>query len=310
MDGERFDTIAKSVADGRVARRPALRLLAGSLAAGLFALAGLDDLEARKNGGKKRGGKKRHNKNKKRTKPNPGGTDQCGAGLTRCGDTCVDLKTDPNHCGACANDCDGGACHHGACACDGNTCPDGCICFLTVDGPGGKYCQSGVATKTCASSAECPLGSVCLANIDGQDVCGTPCCRPTCGSRVCGDNGCGGTCGDCLNGQTCTEEGTCACPGGTKVCNGACVDNSFCCGQQDCPNPGQICPFPGQYRCCTGLLNACTVEFQWQCCSGVCGTTGLVEGTCCVPAGEPCAGRACCNGNAACRSTPNGAVCS
>ena len=42
----------------------------------------------------------------------------CGASLTRCGPDCVNLKTDPAHCGDCATRCDvpgGEKCRGGSC---------------------------------------------------------------------------------------------------------------------------------------------------------------------------------------------------
>lgn len=40
----------------------------------------------------------------------------CGEGQTRCGDACVDLASDPGHCGACGHDCGGGACAQHLCS--------------------------------------------------------------------------------------------------------------------------------------------------------------------------------------------------
>jgi hypothetical protein len=41
----------------------------------------------------------------------------CCGGESRCGSSCVDLTSNPNHCGACANACPAGhACVAGSCA--------------------------------------------------------------------------------------------------------------------------------------------------------------------------------------------------
>lgn len=40
----------------------------------------------------------------------------CESGFTTCGDDCVRLDSDPQHCGACAHDCLGAACSAGMCA--------------------------------------------------------------------------------------------------------------------------------------------------------------------------------------------------
>jgi hypothetical protein len=39
----------------------------------------------------------------------------CPSGSTACGDLCVDLSNDTNHCGACGHDCEGTLCQAGAC---------------------------------------------------------------------------------------------------------------------------------------------------------------------------------------------------
>jgi len=39
----------------------------------------------------------------------------CETGYTRCGNACVDLKSDPQHCGSCARVCPSGVCHNGIC---------------------------------------------------------------------------------------------------------------------------------------------------------------------------------------------------
>src|SRR5207253_3060536 len=48
-----------------------------------------------------------------------GGECGCPGGLTPCGDTCVNLRTDREHCGACGTSCAGTGqpCYDGACSC-------------------------------------------------------------------------------------------------------------------------------------------------------------------------------------------------
>ncbi len=43
-------------------------------------------------------------------------TSGCGAAQTACSGACVDLSSDPNHCGACGHGCCGGSCKSGVCA--------------------------------------------------------------------------------------------------------------------------------------------------------------------------------------------------
>jgi hypothetical protein len=50
------------------------------------------------------------------TSSGAGGDAPCGPGLTRCEQLCVDLMTDPLHCGTCETACNSGVCTAGACA--------------------------------------------------------------------------------------------------------------------------------------------------------------------------------------------------
>lgn len=78
----------------------------------------------------------------------------CGAGLTRCGDACVNVGSDAKHCGGCDNAC-AGVCQDGVC------CGDGKIMGLEqCDGTNlaGKTCTSeGMSGGTLACSKTCQL---------------------------------------------------------------------------------------------------------------------------------------------------------
>ncbi|HEX5497669.1 MAG TPA: hypothetical protein VFX03_00520 [Thermomicrobiales bacterium] len=133
-----------------------------------------------------------------------------------------------------------------------------------------------------------------------------PCCPTTCAGKICGDNGCGGTCGDCPSGATC-DGGQCVCAAGNKPCGDACIDNSWCCTEQECA-ADQSCPTPGQGRCCTRTGNACPPTGSViQCCTGRCGDRDNTAGKCCIAAGDPCDGTEnCCNGSFACTTNQQG----
>ena len=54
----------------------------------------------------------------------------CGSGMSRCGNTCVNLQTDAKNCGACGNVCKNGQeCNHfGECECPSHGPPCGTVC--------------------------------------------------------------------------------------------------------------------------------------------------------------------------------------
>jgi hypothetical protein len=88
----------------------------------------------------------------------------CGAGGTRCGETCAILASDPRHCGACGNACaTGQVCDLGRCAASCSAalmaCAGACVDLKSSDahcGSCGAACGTGTscAMGTCA----CPAG--------------------------------------------------------------------------------------------------------------------------------------------------------
>jgi hypothetical protein len=153
MDTRTFDRLTAEMAR-RPTRRAALRLLAAGLLGGQFARRGatpahaaqIDIFEP----------------------PSEGIIIGCAAGLTDCGNGCVDTAWDDLNCGACGLNCiaAGGTCQSGACRIPcgptefgcGGVCvsilsdPNNCGGCYTVC-PAGGYCHNGA----CFSSA-CPVG--------------------------------------------------------------------------------------------------------------------------------------------------------
>jgi Stigma-specific protein, Stig1 len=133
-----FDELARALASGSISRGKALRLMGGLLVGGALASV-------------------------------PGvawaGDDRCPEGQTRCGDRCVNLKTNERHCGSCRNRCRStqtccnGNCvnlqrserHCGSC---GNRCPAGSECV------GG----------TCSAVATTLFGCLCNDTSGGGNI--------------------------------------------------------------------------------------------------------------------------------------------
>lgn len=189
----------------------------------------------------------------------------CPATADACGSLCVDLATDPLHCGACeaacpaGQVCDGGTCSvdcgPGATACEGSctnleldpancggcgvACDDGLVCSA---GQCGLECVGG--TLLCDSKCVDPATDElhcggCAAPCELTEVCTGGACALSCGP---GTTGCDGVCVDlaidpancgdcgapCVVGETCVE-GSCvpSCGLGTTECGGECVDTSL-----------------------------------------------------------------------------------
>jgi hypothetical protein len=145
-----------------------------------------------------------------------------------CGGACVDLQTDPKHCGKCDQSCG-----------PGQKCSAG-ICISGECPPGKTEC-SGACVDLQSDAANCgSCGNSCdLANTG--EVCDIGVCTPACSPprEQCGA-GCVetskdplhcGKCGNaCAKGQVCASDGNggaaclTSCPAGLVNCGGACVD--------------------------------------------------------------------------------------
>ncbi len=143
--------------------------------------------------------------------------------------SCVDLQTDPSHCGACGKVCpSGAACAAGACACSESLTACDETCVDTTSDP--------MNCGTCGNA--CDVGKVCNGSAC-NDTCGMlEACGASCVDTSTSVTNCG-ACGNvCAAGTTCLG-GACACPDGGVSCSGKCVDPQT--DTNNCGACGNVC---------------------------------------------------------------------
>jgi hypothetical protein len=158
MDDRHFDDLTRSFAGGRT-RRGFLATL-GGLALGVGRLARAEAATACPPGQFAGSGCRCLCRGTGRP-PGPTGCGEspilCPQGLTLCGILCVNLATDPNHCGTCQTVCDaGGACLNGQC-----TCTPSCAgkCGGASDGSGGHCFICCPRSTPCVDHNQCCSGT-------------------------------------------------------------------------------------------------------------------------------------------------------
>lgn len=212
----------------------------------------------------------------------------CDSNRRCCGETCIDVLTDPKNCGIC-----------------GVACPDGIAC---VDGK----CD---VKPTC----QCSDGKVCDENGDCVVKCGSSLCRPDescCGNtcttldtvKHCGscDNACQGNapfcqygaCADKCSPQTCEAQsaqcGTVNDGCGNALDCGSCADGKVCtsnqcvdppCSPTTCATKGKNCGFIDDG--CGGKLNCGSCSGAKECKNNVC-TNPECKPKTCAEQGKKC----------------------
>ena len=211
----------------------------------------------------------------------------CDSNRRCCGETCIDVLTDPKNCGTC-----------------GVACPDGIAC---VDGK----CD---VKPTC----QCSDGKVCDENGDCVVKCGSSLCRPDescCGNtcttldtvKHCGscDNACPGNapfcqygaCADKCSLQTCEAQsahcGTVNDGCGNALDCGSCADGKVCtsnqcvdaCTPRTCENEHKNCGFIDDG--CGGKLNCGSCSGAKECKNNVC-TNPECKPKTCAEQGKKC----------------------
>jgi hypothetical protein len=160
-----------------------------------------------------------------------GSASACQAGQTQCGAECVDLVSNPSHCGACNTPCAAGqSCANSQCACLAGltSCAGACV-NLQSDGDNCGNCGTACGAGQLCSAGLC--GTTCT--VPGQTPCGTSCVDLMTDAANCGT--CGIACG---TGQECASGG-CVCPTGLTLCDGACIDTSA--NINNCGACGVVC---------------------------------------------------------------------
>jgi hypothetical protein len=167
--------------------------------------------------------------------------DRCSQGETRCGDRCVNLRTNERHCGSCSNRCGSkqtccnGRCvnlkrserHCGSCS---NRCDDGEQCVR-------GECQGGGCTGIPLTEGDCTCASTCGADLSQFTCQDDPRC--TCLETTEGTGFCGRisefVCGNfilCSSSSDCPETHQCI----------VSLDSPECCGTHVC---APSCSVPG-----------------------------------------------------------------
>jgi Stigma-specific protein, Stig1 len=263
----------------------------------------------------------------------------CLSGQTNCGGVCVDMNSDPNHCGSCTTVCPSGqVCSSGQCICaDGQApcgesktcCASGYSCVSGMCCPSGQTpCNGacvdmkndpnhcGSCTTVCASGQTCSGGQCICA--DGQAPCGESktCCASgySCVSGMCclsGQTACNGACVDINNDPNHCGSCTTVCPSG-QTCSGGqctCADGQAPCGGTTCcPSgyscvSGMCCP-SGQTACNGACVDINNDPNHCGSCTTVCASGQTCSGGQCICSDgrTPCGGTTCCSSDETCMS--------
>jgi hypothetical protein len=175
----------------------------------------------------------------------------CGAGLTACGDDCVDLDRDPDHCGSCEVDCfEGHLCLSGACS----ECPEGEVrCGSWCTDLSSDEASCGVCGVVCPAGATCISGGCHCP--PGFEPCAGACVDVSNDESSCGS--CGNTCdavfGECFEGECrCLDPAMEPC-GEAHRCQDVLDDSTHCGGCDTRCDERERC-VDGECECRPGLV--------------------------------------------------------
>lgn len=157
----------------------------------------------------------------------------CGADQDRCGGECVNLASDPKHCGRCERACaEGEFCVEGKCS---TTCT-GTVC----GGDGRSVCVelSSDRAHCGACNRACDEGSTCVDSKCVEGCSDDSACNGACVDLKSDEDNCGKCGAACPAGGSCTD-GECRCPAEQKICGDSCVDTAV--EAEHCGECGQAC---------------------------------------------------------------------
>jgi hypothetical protein len=213
-----------------------------------------------------------------------GGAAACSAGLDRCGEDCVDTRSNPAHCGACAAACGSSqVCDLGACADDCSAGKTNCDSACVDVSKDPLHC--GDCASVCNKGEICGNGTCNLTCFPGQTACGSSCVELQVDDQHCGKCG-----NNCPTGQAC-KAGSCevSCTGSQVECSGACVDTQT--NQNHCGGCGVACK-AGE-ACSAGQCKIACPGGQIEC-SGLCKSLDT-DGQNCGACGNACVGNEVCS---------------
>ena len=230
----------------------------------------------------------------------------CQPSTTLCGGACVDVQTDPNHCGGCNQPCAPDPQHPVADTCSGGTCVCGaaagpcgagltCVAAVCTCTPGGLCtgcCSKDRQTCYPASTTTCGTGGTDCKNCDD----GNPCSLDSCAGGSCASAPAPVTT-PCDDGDPCTLGDHCS--GGDTSCH---LGGFLSCTLLDTPCTHGVCDkaVGGCVTMNNAPLSGCTIPFpgpQWGLCVGdTCCTGCIASGGCrpgdkaafCGTGGAPC----------------------
>ncbi len=190
----------------------------------------------------------------------------CDDGLTSCDDSCVDLATSDEHCGACGSACGvGGVCSDGECGCaDGlERCGPDCADL------GSDPANCGTCGVACGAEEVCNAGECALECADDLIECAGGCVDPATDLLHCG--GCERPCAGDDNEDAVCDDGTCVvtCATGFHDLDGG-GGCEYPCAPDD---PRDDDPCDGEDNDCDGFADAEDPDFVAVACPlqvGVC----------------------------------------